>query len=89
MTASFSQLRQKLKSYCDRTVSRREPIRIRRRNGGDVILLAADDYESLVETAHLLASPRNARRLLSALAHARHGTTRPMSIGKLRATLGL
>ena len=89
METSFSRLRQNLKSFCDRTVSDREPIRVRRRNGEDVILMAADEYESLMETAHLLASPKNARRLLAALARARRGATKPMSIERLRATLGL
>jgi antitoxin YefM len=89
MTASIAQLRRQLESYCDRTVSLREPIRIRRRNGADVMLVGADEYESLVETAHLLGSTRNAKRLLSALAKARRRTTKPMAIEKLRATVGL
>jgi antitoxin YefM len=44
---------------------------VRRRNGGDVALVAADELEGLLETAHLLRSPRNAARLLSALERAR------------------
>ncbi len=81
---SFSNLRQNLKAFCDRAVQDREPVRVRRRRGEDVVLLAAEEFESLSEAAHLLASPRNAQRLLSALARARKGTTRPSSVEKLR-----
>jgi antitoxin YefM len=71
MATSFSQLRAKLKSYCDKAVADRKAIRIRRLKGGDVVLLAAEEFDSLAETAHLLSSPPNAIRLLAALARAR------------------
>lgn len=44
--------------------------------------------EALDETVHLLRSPRNARRLLTALARARNRKIRPQSIDKLRRELG-
>ncbi len=71
METTFSQLRGNLKSFCDQAVANRQPIRVRRRSGGDVVLLAADDFDSLAETAHLLSSPANAARLLAALGRAR------------------
>lgn len=40
---------------------------------GDAVLLSRDDYEALEETAHLLRSPANARRLLESLAQAQRG----------------
>jgi antitoxin YefM len=86
---TFSKLRAKLKSYCDQAVANREPIRVRRRNNGDVVLLAADEYDSLAETAHLLSSPKNAARLLAALARARRGSVKPSSAEELRAALGI
>jgi antitoxin YefM len=89
METTFSQLRGKLKSYCDQAVADRRPIRIRRRNGGDVVLLAADEFDSLAETAHLLSSPANAARLLAALARARRNKTKPMTVEELRAAVGL
>ena len=60
-----------------------------RRNGHDVVLLSADEYDSLAETARLLASPQNAARLLAALARARRGKVKPLSLEKLRAALGI
>ena len=37
---------------------------------GDAVLLALDDYRALVETAHLVRTPANARRLLESLTQA-------------------
>jgi antitoxin YefM len=65
------------------------PIRVRRRNGADLILISADEYESLAETAHLLASPKNAARLLEALVRARKGKGKPSTVEELRAACGL
>ena len=89
METTFSRLRAKLKSYCDQAVANREPIRVRRRNDQDVVLVAADEYDSLVETAHLLSSAKNAARLLAALARARRGSIKPLPLEDLRAALGI
>jgi len=55
---------------CNQVAGNREIVVIRRRKGTNVALIAADELESLVETAHLLRSPRNAERLLAALERA-------------------
>jgi antitoxin YefM len=77
------------KKLCDDVVSTREPVIIHRRNGEDVALVSADELEGLLETAHLLRSPKNARRLLSALAKAEAGRGRAGSVSQLRKELGL
>jgi antitoxin YefM len=38
-----------------------------------VVIVALDDYESLKETAYLLKSPENARRLLASIDRLEHG----------------
>jgi antitoxin YefM len=86
---TLSQFRAKLTSYCEQAVKKRRPIRVKRRQGGDVVLLSAEEYDSLSETAYLLSSPRNAARLLQALASARAGTTPAMTLEELRASVGL
>jgi antitoxin YefM len=68
---TYSAAREQLKSLMDRVVQDRDVVLVRRRKGGDVALVAADELEGLLETAHLLRSPRNAERLLSALERAR------------------
>ena len=75
---TYSQARGQLKSLMDRAIDDREVILVRRRSGGDVALIAADELAGLVETAHLLRSPRNAERLLTALVRAR-STTLPVT----------
>lgn len=64
---TYSQARANLADLCRRAVEDREPIVISRRGAEDVVLIAADELAGLLETAHLLRSPENARRLLNAL----------------------
>ena len=89
METTLSKLRSNLKHYADQAVLQRVPIRVRRRGGDDVVLVSANEYDSIAETAHLLSSPRNAERLLAALKEAREGKGKPMTIEALRAACGL
>jgi len=78
---SYSNARATLATLCDEVSSTREPVIIRRRDAADVALV--------LETAHLMRSPKNAERLLKALARAGSQDIRPSSIDRLRAELGL
>jgi len=86
---TYSSARANLKALCDEAASSREPVIIRRRGADDVVLISAAELRSLVETAHLLRSPKNAERLLKALTRALGGKNRPQSVTKLRRDLGL
>ncbi len=86
---SYSNARATLAALCDEVASTREPVIIRRRNAEDVALVSADELESLLETAHLLRSPKNAERLLKAIARAKGGDIPTSSIDELRTGLGL
>ena len=86
---SYSNARATLAALCDEVASTREPVIIRRRNAEDVALVSADELECLLETAHLLRSPKNAERLLRAIARAKGQEIQPSSIDALRAELGL
>ena len=85
---TYSQAREQLKSLMDRAVNDREIIMVKRRSGGDVAMIAADELQSLMETAHLLHSPKNAQRLLNALARARTETLEPMPMEDLQQMVG-
>ena len=61
-----------------------ETVIVRRRGARDVALLPASELAGLMETAHLLRSPRNARRLQSALRRAEQGRTKPGTAAGLR-----
>jgi hypothetical protein len=62
---------------------------VRRRTGGDVAMIAADELESLVETAHLLRSEKNAQRLLTALSRARAKNIAPTTMAHLNKLVDL
>jgi antitoxin YefM len=68
---TFDDAQAHLAALCDAVIATREPIIIHRRDAEDVALIAAAELRSLMETAHLLRSPKNAERLLTALARAR------------------
>ncbi|MBC1261807.1 prevent-host-death protein [Synechococcus sp. BSF8S] len=84
---TYSQAREGLKGLMDRAVQDREVVLVRRRKGGDVALVAADELAGLLETAHLLRSPANAERLLTALGRARKQELPPIALCELEAGL--
>ncbi len=85
---TYSSARATLAELLEKATSDRVPITITRRNGEPVVLVAASEYESLRETAYLLRSPDNARRLLEALVEAEGGAGEKISIGDLKALAG-
>lgn len=66
-TMSYSESRAHYAATLDAVLDDREEIVITRAGKDAVVMLALDDYESLKETAYLLRSPENARRLLGAI----------------------
>ena len=87
---TYTQARARLASLCDEVAETREPYVIERRNGENVALISERELDSLLETAHLLRSPKNARRLLSALERALSDSSVPPStVDELRGELGL
>ncbi len=86
---SYSYARQHLASVLDQAEDRQEPVFISRRDHEDMVLMPAAEFRAIEETAHLLRSPRNVQRLLSALQRALDGTVSPQSIQELRSDLGV
>jgi len=86
---TYTQARANLASLCNEVADTREPYIIERRNGENVALISEAELSSLLETAHLLRSPRNAQRLASALERARGGQLAPETMRDLRKSLGL
>jgi len=64
---SYTAAREGLASTMDAVCQDRAPIVITRNRDQAVVMMSLDDYEELEETAHLLRSPRNAQRLLTAI----------------------
>ena len=87
-TVTYDNARANLATLLDEVASTREAVVIQRAGHPDVAMLPADELSSLMETAHLLRSPRNAERLLSALDRAHKDGGVPMTIEELRAQAG-
>jgi antitoxin YefM len=85
---TYTQARLRLAKLCDQVTADRDVVIIQRRGAEDVALISATELSSLMETAHLLRSPKNASRLLSALARAREDTITPQSLDELRREVG-
>lgn len=86
---TYSRARANLAALCDEVTSTREPVIIRRRGSEDVALVSASELRGLTETAHLLRSPKNAQRLLTALVRAQEADLLPETIETLRREFGL
>lgn len=86
---TYSAARANLASLLDAATDDRDIVIIRRRGKEGVALIAAEELEGLLETAHLLRSPKNASRLLAAMERARAGGGQPQTIAELRAEIGL
>lgn len=72
-TMTYSESRANYAQTLDTVVDDREEVVITRSGHEPVVMVALDDYESLKETAYLLRSPDNARRLLAAIDRLEHG----------------
>ncbi|MEH2436272.1 MAG: type II toxin-antitoxin system prevent-host-death family antitoxin [Nostoc sp.] len=86
---NLTDARNNLAELCNQVVADRKVIIINRQEGENVALIAVDELESLLETSHLLRSPKNAVRLLTALERAKARTLKPQNINELHQKLGI
>jgi antitoxin YefM len=86
---TYTQAREALARLLDDVTQNREIVIIRRRGGEDAALISADELSALIETAYLLRSPANARRLLGALGRALKNEGQSMTADELRREVGL
>lgn len=85
---TYTHARARLASLIDEVTKNREVVIIQRRGYEDVAMIAADELAGILETAHLLRSPVNAERLLTALDRVRKGSGTPQTIDELRSEIG-
>jgi antitoxin YefM len=88
-STTYSALRANLKQALDRVCEDHEPLRVERKKGEAVMVVSESDFSALEETAYLLRSPENARRLLSALHGDRRRDRSFTDVDELRQKLGL
>lgn len=70
---SYTAARANLAQTMDGVCERHEPVIITRSGQEAVVMLSLQDYKSLEETAYLLRSPKNAKRLLESIADLERG----------------
>ncbi|TYT75834.1 type II toxin-antitoxin system Phd/YefM family antitoxin [Desulfobotulus mexicanus] len=64
---TYTAARQNLAKTMDRVCEDRSPVIVTRKTSSAVVIMSLEDYEALEETAYLLRSPKNARRLLESI----------------------
>jgi antitoxin YefM len=88
MSISASDARRRLFPLLEQVNTDHQPVRITSK-AGDAVLMAADDYDSWLETVYLLRSPENARRLMEAVARDKAGQSAlTKSVDELREMAG-
>ena len=70
---TYSSARQNLARTMDKVCDDRSPIIVTRKSSNSVVIMSLEDYESLEETAYLLRSPKNTKRLLESIAQLENG----------------
>jgi antitoxin YefM len=86
---TYSNARANLAALLDEVTANRGIVIINRRGAEDVALVAASELSSLLETAHLLRSPKNAERRLTALNRAKSKRLKSDRTEKRRQGMGL
>ena len=74
--ATYSDLRQNLKTYMDKVILDSDPLIITRKNNENVVLLSVKEYNSLIETNYLLSNQANAEHLKRSIAQHKSGRIR-------------
>ncbi|TGA96427.1 type II toxin-antitoxin system prevent-host-death family antitoxin [Streptomyces sp. MZ04] len=72
-TMTYTESRANYAETLNTVVDDREEVIVTRAGREPVVIVALDEYESLKETAYLLRSPENARRILAAIEDLENG----------------
>ncbi|WP_257284647.1 type II toxin-antitoxin system Phd/YefM family antitoxin [Endozoicomonas sp. SESOKO1] len=73
-TISYTNARSSLAKTMEQVCDDHAPVIITRKNERAVVMMSLEDYQALQETAYLLRSPENARRLLESIAELESGS---------------
>jgi len=67
MAANYTEFRNELKNYLDNVEYNNETLIIKRGSGKGTVLISLEEYNSIMETLHLLSSKKNAKRLFDSI----------------------
>ncbi len=79
---TYSAARANLANTMDRVCEDHEPIIITRNGQQAVVMLSLQDYNAMEETAYLLRSPKNAKRLVDSIAELEAGKGRERKLAE-------
>jgi antitoxin YefM len=77
---TYTNARQNLAKTMEKVCQDHSPVIITRKNNDSVVIMSLEDYKALEETAYLLRSPKNMRRLIESISQLENGsgTERPL-----------
>ncbi len=75
IAANFSEFRTGLKQFLDNVENNNETLIIKRKSGKGTVVISLDEYNSIMETVHLLSSKANADRLYESIRQMKEGKT--------------
>jgi len=89
ISLTYTQARANLAKLLDEVSLNKEVVIINRKNAENVALVSESELSGILETAHLLRSPKNAQRLLKALLEVQNEKNTPQSLEDLKKEFGL
>jgi len=75
IAANFTEFRTELKKFLDNVENNHETLVIKRKSGKGAVLISLEEYNSIMETVHLLSSKANADRLYESIQQMKKGET--------------
>jgi len=75
IAANYTEFRTSLKRYLDDVEENNETLIIKRASGKGTVLISLDEYNSIIETAHLLSSKKNKQRIDESISQMNSGNT--------------
>ncbi len=75
IAANYTEFRTALKDYLDCVENDKETLIIKRKSGKGAVLISLEEYNSIMETLHLLSSKVNAQRLYDSMEQMKDGIT--------------
>lgn len=73
IAANYSEFRAQLKKYLDSVENDNETLLVKRSSGKGAVMISLEEYNSIMETLHILSSKKNADRLYESIQQAKAG----------------
>ena len=70
---TYTAVRQNLAKAMEKVCKDHSPVIVTRQKSDSVVIMSLEDYEALEETAYLLRSPKNVRRLIESISQLESG----------------